>query len=225
MVALGGESTLDVKRQLRVVVAEVCSSCRFYKLVLEDAEGWKGECRMTLDRGMFPPSAPACNHFLARDSPLPQKLTPTRSSGRKRNVSPVIRSRPLATAREDVEIPELEDMTREELKAILREAISENLESEVLLAPKWEGGKVVLQPSNPELQAKEISIDALFHKVVMVRDRLRVLEQRINAHSKLSDAEKVEMQQYVTRCYGSLTSFNLLFAEKHDCFVGEKGQA
>ncbi len=225
MEALCGVFHYEVRRHLRVVVAEVCSSCRFYKLVLEDAQGWKGECRMMLDRGMFPPSAPTCNHFLARDSPLPQKLTPTRSSGRKRNVNPTIRSRPLTAVKEDVEIPELEDMTREELKAILREAISENQESEVLLAPKWEGGKVVLQPSNPELQTKEIPIDALFHKVVMVRDRLRVLEQRINAHSKLSDTEKVEMQQYITRCYGSLTSFNLLFAEKHDYFVGEKGQA
>jgi hypothetical protein len=94
----------------------------------------------------------------------------------------------------------------------------------VRLAPKWEGGTVLLQPGSPDVQAKELPIDALFHKVVMVRDRLRVLEQKVNAHPKLSDAEKVEMQQYVTRCYGSLTSFNLLFADRDDQFVGDKGK-
>ncbi len=112
-------------------------------------------------------------------------------------------------------------MTREELKALLREALHE---SDVRLAPKWEGGTVVLKPADAALQPKELPVDALFHKVVMVRDRLRVLEQRVNAHPKLTDADKVEMQQYITRCYGSLTSLNLLFAEKDDQFVGEKGK-
>ncbi len=111
-------------------------------------------------------------------------------------------------------------MTREELKAIIREALGDG--SPVVLAPKWEGGSIVIKPHNPDLQAKEMPIDALFHKVVMVRDRLRVLEQKINAHPKLTDAEKVEMQQYVTRCYGSLTSFNMLFHDKRDHFVGDK---
>ena len=82
------------------------------------------------------------------------------------------------------------------------------------------------QASDPlhdaQTQAKEIPLDALFHKVVMIRDRLRVLEQKINAHEKLSDAEKVDIQQYVTRCYGSLTTFNLLFRDEKDRFVGEK---
>ena len=73
------------------------------------------------------------------------------------------------------------------------------------------------------LQAKEFPIDALFHKVVMVRDRLRTLEQKINGHPKLTDAEKVDMQQYVTRCYGSLTTFNVLFKDKNDQFIGQKG--
>ena len=112
-------------------------------------------------------------------------------------------------------------MTREEFAEAIREALRDE-GTEVRLAPKWEGGTVVLKPGDPGTQPKEIPLDALFHKVVMIRDRLRVLEQRINAHEKLSDAEKVEMQQYVTRCYGSLTTFNLLFREEKDRFVGDK---
>ena len=72
------------------------------------------------------------------------------------------------------------------------------------------------------LAPKDLPIDALFHKVVMVRDRLRTLEQKINGHPKLTDTDKVDMQQYVTRCYGSLTTFNVLFKEKADQFVGQK---
>jgi hypothetical protein len=94
--------------------------------------------------------------------------------------------------------------------------------TEVTMANKWEGGTVRLIPGDATLQAKDLPIDAIFHKVVMVRDRLRVLEQKINGHAKLSDADKVEMQQYVTRCYGSLTTFNVLFKEKGDQFIGSK---
>jgi hypothetical protein len=112
-------------------------------------------------------------------------------------------------------------MTREEFAQAIRDALREET-PEVPLAPKWEGGSIVVKPGDPSLQAKELPLDALFHKVVMVRDRLRVLEQKVNAHPKLSDAEKVEMQGYVTRCYGSLTSFNVLFRDERDKFVGEK---
>jgi hypothetical protein len=110
-------------------------------------------------------------------------------------------------------------MTRAELMDIFLEATGQ---AEVSLAPKWEGGVVQMVPKDG--QAKEIPIDSLFHKVVMVRDRLRTLEMKLNAHPKLSDAEKVEMQQYVTRCYGSLTTFNVLFREKGDQFIGQKGE-
>ncbi len=112
-------------------------------------------------------------------------------------------------------------MTREEFAQAIRDALREDA-PEVPLAPKWEGGSILVKPGDPSLQAKELPLDALFHKVVMVRDRLRVLEQKVNAHPKLSDAEKVEMQGYVTRCYGSLTSFNLLFRDERDKFVGDK---
>lgn len=81
---------------------------------------------------------------------------------------------------------------------------------------------MILKPGNESLKEKEIPIDQFFHKIVMIRDRVRVMEQRINAASGLDDEEKVSLQQYITRIYGSLTSFNVLFADKEDYFVGDK---
>lgn len=92
------------------------------------------------------------------------------------------------------------------------------------IAEKWKKGKLILQPFDDSLSNKEIAVDDFFHKIVMLRDRLRVLEQKINANPKLEDSEKVEMQQYITRCYGSLTTFNILFKYKEDQFVGQKGE-
>lgn len=99
-----------------------------------------------------------------------------------------------------------------------------DIQEEVSLGAKWTGGKLVLVPGDANLQGKEMPIDTFFHKIVMLRDRLRVLEQRINAHDKLTDEDRVNMQQYITRIYGSLTSFNVLFKFPHDHFVGEKGK-
>jgi len=95
----------------------------------------------------------------------------------------------------------------------------------VPLGDKWLGGTMLLQTADKTLKPKEIPITDFFHKIVMLRDRLRVLEQNINSHKKLSDEEKVNIQQYITRCYGSLTTFNVLFKNKEQWFVGDKGSA
>lgn len=92
----------------------------------------------------------------------------------------------------------------------------------VSLGDRWVKGTMLLQPADKTQKAKEIPIEDFFHKIVMLRDRLRVLEQNINSNKKLTDEEKVNMQQYITRCYGSLTTFNVLFKNKEDWFVGEK---
>lgn len=93
----------------------------------------------------------------------------------------------------------------------------------VELGDKWKKGTLIMKPGSPDLKPKEIPIDAFFHKIVLVRDRLRVLEQRINSNEKLEDDEKVNLQQYITRIYGSLTTFNVLFKHKEQYFVGDKG--
>ena len=93
----------------------------------------------------------------------------------------------------------------------------------VPLGDRWVKGMMLLQPADKSLKPKEIPIDDFFHKIVMLRDRLRVLEQNINSNKKLGDEDKVNLQQYITRCYGSLTTFNVLFKNKEHWFVGEKG--
>jgi hypothetical protein len=97
--------------------------------------------------------------------------------------------------------------------------------SEIIpIADRWKGGKIILEPKDTNLASKEIPIDTFFHKIVMVRDRVRVMEQKINSSKILDDQEKVDLQQYITRIYGSLTTFNVLFKIKEQQFSGAKSK-
>ena len=111
--------------------------------------------------------------------------------------------------------------TEKSLLKILR--LWGGLTETVPLGDKWKGGLMVLHTADKSIKPKEVPIEAFFHKIVMARDRLRVLEQQINGHKGLSDEDKVNLQQYITRIYGSFTTFNVLFKNKEQWFVGDKG--
>jgi hypothetical protein len=137
----------------------------------------------------------------------------------KRNTDlSVIEKREDITPRKGLTISEIENV----IKYVLDQYGA--LNEPVPLGEKCLGGEMLLQPANPELKPKIIPVEVFFHKIVMLRDRLRVLEQNINSHKVLTDEEKVDLQQYITRIYGSLTTFNVLFAEKEHYFVGAKSK-
>ena len=119
---------------------------------------------------------------------------------------------------------EVDTVSFYEVESSLRKILKEwsDITEIVPIADKFKGGKLIIEPADTTLASKEIPIDTFFHKIVMVRDRIRVMEQKINASKTLEDQDKVELQQYITRIYGSLTTFNMLFKLKSDQFVGVK---
>lgn len=207
-----------------------CGSCARFVRVIEtiDVTGEvkrAGECLL----GVWPSplyATSTCSQWVQRGAfksrPEPRPVT-ARRGGR---ASPAVGvSSAAAAPAAPLTLPEdLLDMDAEEFRKVLSEVIRSELGvSAVDMAGRWDGGEMILKPGKPGLQEKRIPLDALFHKVVLIRDRLRVLEQKINANPKLPDDEKVQLQQYVTACYGSLTTFNVLFADREDQFVGQKG--
>ena len=211
-----------------------CGTCARFVRVVEsiDPNGEvqrRGECLLNVWPSPLKETM-TCTHYVKRGTvhlrPAPPARTsrgtraPSRSSS-SGSATPTA----IASPRPPLTIPEeLLDMNADEFRAVLREVIRDELgASEVELGARWVGGEVILKPGKEGTQEKRVPIDAFFHKVVMIRDKLRVLEQRINAHGKLSDDEKVQLQQYITGCYGTLTTFNVLFAEKDDGFIGQRG--
>jgi hypothetical protein len=205
-----------------------CGTCARFVRVIEttDENGEvrrRGECLL----GVWPSplwETSTCSQYVQKGTFKDHVRRPQTSARRRvRVINPATgereeREEPVVTLPED-----LLEMDADEFRRVLRDVIRDELGlGETELGGRWQGGEIVLKPGKEGVQEKRIPIDALFHKVVMVRDKLRVLEQKLNG-SKLSMEEKVQLQQYITQCYGSLTTFNVLFADKSDYFVGQKG--
>jgi len=123
-----------------------------------------------------------------------------------------------ATGNEQITIADIEQA----LSNILDQRLHDT--QMVPISTRWKNGNMILKPGDTTLQSKEVPIETFFHKIIMVRDRLRVMEQKINAHKVMTDDEKIDLQQYITAIYGSLTTFNVLFKETHHQFKGMSGK-
>lgn len=207
-------------------IADRCGSCREFREDFADEEKGVtyGHCGVKPRTGAITDDAWKCSNYrpIAALAGTPSASPPPADPHAPVSSSaPPAPPAPSATAEG---VPSL-SMLRDDMRRMLREVAVEVMGIvPVPMADKFRGGKILIQPRNTDLQAKEIEIDAFFHKVVMLRDRLRVLEAKINAHEALDAAAKVDLQQYITRCYGSLTTFNVLFRDDDDRFVGEKSK-
>jgi hypothetical protein len=183
-----------------------------------------GVCRFRPELGSIPELLPHCHVFQVRRSregkvrvPKPERRrAPSRVTSSKTGT---VDRPPTLLAPVTGDTSGEITMDRDGLKQILRELLEqETLYGYPEMGKRWQGGKLVLVPADAEQQAKEVPLESFFHKIVMVRDRLRVLEAKINGHDKLSDADKVELEQYLSKAYGSLTTFNILFQDQADHF-------
>lgn len=193
-----------------------CGTCAFFLPFRKDEEGRAlGDCRLKC----WPPpikDTATCGSYTHKDASLDSLARKVKAPrGRRRRAErPEPPPRPVLPQEIDI------DMDQSEFRRVLREVLQEELGyNPVALGERWQGGEVVLKPGREETQEKRIPLDAFFKKIVMVRDKLRVLEQKINS-SGLTEKEKVQLQQYITGCYGSLTTFNVLFADRDDRFIG-----
>ena len=207
-----------------------CGDCKAFYMEARDENGAiRGLCRLRSELGEVPSNMTYCYLFRVKDSrvglvrAVETKATPKRraeSSRRSADSDDDARTRrpTLNTPTEGDTSGEI-TMDRDGLKQVLRELLEEEtMYGYPAMGQRWRGGSVTLHPGREETQPKEIPLDTLFHKIVMVRDRLRVLEAKINGSDKLDEQDKVELQGYISKCYGSLTTFNILFRDKEDQF-------
>ena len=207
-----------------------CGSCaRFVRVVEKIDENGEvkrhGECLlMVWPAPLYETNT--CNQYVKRGTFTGKPQAPVRRVTRS-SPSPRSPSAPSGAPRGELDFTlpeELLDMDKDEFREVLRAVIRDELGvGDAGLGARWEGGEVILKPGKEGTAEKRIPIDSLFNKIVMIRDKLRVLEQKINSNAKLTNEEKIQMQQYITGCYGSLTTFNVLFADKKDQFVGQRG--
>jgi hypothetical protein len=211
-----------------------CGTCaRFVRVIEKIDENGEvrrhGECLL----GVWPAplyATSTCSQYVLRGTFTGKAQAPTRGGrtfgGRapSRSASLPVRGQETPGKLEFTLPEELLDMNADEFREVLRDVIREELGvGHAPIGNRWEGGEVILKPGKEGTAEKRMPIESLFSKVVMIRDKLRVLEQKINSNGKLTAEEKVAMQSYITGCYGSLTTFNVLFANKSDNFVGQKG--
>lgn len=206
-------------------VKGTCGACIAFLADGQDEAGPRGRCRLRPELGEISHLLPRCPKYVERGTGATWKPPPVARS----------RSRSQRDDDDDTDAPPRkrygpiidigDNMDTEALRALLQDVLAqEGVVGTTPIGKRWEGGVLVMKPADAAQQSKEVPIETFFHKVVMLRDRLRTLEQKINANAKLTDAEKVDMQQYITRIYGSLTTFNILFRDKEDQFVGSKGE-
>ncbi len=211
-----------------------CGTCSFYTAYrFVDGRGLddegdedavrEGECMLKC----WPPplrDTGTCTHHKPRGTSWDSVLKRKRAAGTPRSQREDDEDLEKAKARllpKEVDI----DMDIDDFRNVLREVLRDELGlGETQLGERWRGGELILKPGKEGTQEKRIPLDQLFAKIVMIRDKLRVLEQKLNSAPHLSPEEKVNLQQYITGCYGSLTTFNVLFRDREDWFVGQSGK-
>jgi hypothetical protein len=192
-----------------------CGTCIFFIPRQRDEQGVStGECRLGCWPSPLRDTATCASHQAPGQKPKP-------TAQRGARVPQERKAEQRLTIPQEVDL----DMDQDQFRAVLREVLLDELGvRDVELGDRWLGGELVLVPGKKDTQEKRIPIDSLFRKVVLIREKLRVLEQKINGHEKLDDNDRLQLQQYVTQCYGSLTTFNVLFRSKDDQFIGQAGK-